>query len=487
MVTRFRRRASALTALLLALLVAERLLGAAAGAQDAPAAAALPVPVPPPAPRHHLVVVTLDTVRADRLGCYGYFRDTTPALDAVAADSLRFTGCLTPVAQTTPSHVTLFTGVTPYEHGVLSNHALQTDAGLRTSESLRTLAEALKAQGFRTGGFVGATPVTRASGLAAGFDRFTEPADRRRLGREVVADALEFIDGCGEAPFFAWLHLFDAHEPLAPPWTPEAHLALFPEDSAAADWRAERAITGADVRRKDRSYPIDAMHREYDGALRFMDDQLAVLFRRLLAPPLRDRTVLVVVADHGTALGQHDHMGHGLVWHEQLRIPLLVRVPGVAPRTVDVPLSTLDLWPTVMALAPDLADAGFLAQCRGRGALADDFEPEPIFAFAANRRSKGSGPAESLTHGRWKLIFARPGRKELFDLELDPHERRDVAKDHPEITERMVKLLVARAAEEQRRRALHRGTSGQGGKVDPKLKADLEALGYVDGDDGDGR
>ncbi len=248
----------------------------------------------------------------------------------------------------------------------------------------------------------------------------------------------------------------------------------------------ERGITGAEVRRKDKAYPLAAMHGEYDGALRFMDDQLAVLFERLLAPPLRDRTVLVVVADHGTALGQHDHMGHGLVWDEQLRIPLLVRVPGVAPRTVDAPLSTLDLWPTVMALAPDLAEAGFLAQCRGGDVLADDFEPVPIFAFAANRRSKGSGPAESLTHGRWKLIFARPGRKELYDLELDPHERRDIAKEQPDITERMVKLLLARAAEEQRRRALHQGRDGGAGKVDPKLKADLEALGYVDGDEAGG-
>jgi arylsulfatase A-like enzyme len=429
------------------------------------------------------VIVTLDTVRADRMSCYGYARETTPTLDALAADALRFTRCLTPVTQTTPSHVTIFTGVTPYEHGVMSNHALQTDTGLKTSETLRTLAEALQAQGLRTGGFVGATPVTRASGLAAGFDRFTEPADRRRLGGEVIADALAFIAECGEAPFFAWLHLYDAHEPLVPPWTPEEHRERFPEDDAASRWREARGIAGASIRRKEKSYPLVDMHREYDGALRFMDDQLRVLFERLLAPPLRDRTVLVVVADHGTALGQHDHMGHGLVWDEQLRIPLLVRVPGVAPRTVDVPLSTLDLWPTVMALAPGVADAGFLAQCRGRDALADGFEPEPIFAFAANRRSKGTGPAESLTHGRWKLIFARPGRKVLYDLETDPHERRDVAKEHPETTERMVKLLVARAAEEQRRRTLHATGPDGREKVDPRLKADLEALGYVDGEE----
>lgn len=178
------------------------------------------------------MVVTLDTVRADRLGCYGYFRDTTPALDALAKQSLRFTRCLTPIAQTTPSHATLFTGVGPIEHGVLSNSVKKPGGDrtmwmLQTSPTLQTVAQVLRARGMKTGGFVAATPVKKGAGLDAGFEAWTQPTDTRRPANRVVADALRFVENCGNAPFFAWIHVFDAHAPFEPPFPPKTYLERF--------------------------------------------------------------------------------------------------------------------------------------------------------------------------------------------------------------------------------------------------------------------
>src|SRR5688572_67327 len=195
---------------MLRFVVAFALVHAAQEGEVAPAKPAPAAPAAPAAVVQNLVVVTLDTVRADHLSCYGYFRDTTPNLDALAAESLRFTNCRTPIAQTTPSHTSLFTGVGPYEHGLLSNHehtAGGTRGGgarLESSATLQTLAERCKARGMKTGGFVGATPVKKHTGLDAGFESWSEPERIRRPAAEVVRDAVKFMNGCGEAPFFVW-------------------------------------------------------------------------------------------------------------------------------------------------------------------------------------------------------------------------------------------------------------------------------------------
>ncbi len=357
-----------------------------------------------PPPIRNLVVITIDTVRADHLGCYGYFRDTTPNLDALAAQSLRFTRCRTPVAQTTPSHTSLFTGVGPFEHGVVSNHVLQSEKrqamfGLRTSPTLHTLAQLLGERGMKTGGFVAAVPVKRITGLSAGFDVWTEPAKERRAASAAISDLLGFIDQCGGAPFFAWTHCMDAHEPLKPPTTPVEFYERYGKEPALAEWLSKRGFPESvgDGVRAAVGTPVTQVVNGYDGALRYLDAQLATLIARLDRPDLRDSTVLVVIADHGTAIGQHSEVGHGLCWDDMFRVPLLIRVPGVEPRVVDTMMSSLDLWPVVFALAPTLTAPAFLEQCRGTNVLAADFVPRPMSGApgakrgtSRSRRSAGS-------------------------------------------------------------------------------------------------
>ncbi len=454
--------------------------------QDAaPAAppAAAPEVTTPSAPldggARNLVVVTIDTVRADRLGCYGYFRDTSPRLDRFAAESLRFTRCLTPVAQTTPSHWSLFTGVTPHEHQVLTNFSgggtrAGGVKGRKSVATLRLLAERMRERGVKTGGFVASAPTKAKTGLAAGFDTFTEPDEMRRLGQSVVADALAFVDGCGDAPFFAWLHLFDAHEPLKPPYLPTDYMDRYVEDDALRGWLRERDFPAAITALAKRGISVAEVNNHYDSALRHLDDQLTRLLDRLDRSPLRESTAVVIVADHGTAAGQRDHMGHGMCWDEQLRVPLLIRVPGIEPRVIDTPCSMLDLWPTVFGLAPTLADADFATQCRGSDVLAADHVERPVFSMGAKPNY------DSMTTRRWKLLRDPDGVR-LFDLESDPHEAKDVAADHPEVVTRLKAALVAEVARHKKAGQLHQ-RAGADGVLDPKLVEELRALGYTEDD-----
>ncbi len=457
---------------------------ACAAAQESPVAA----PAPPPRPAlRNVVIVTLDTVRADRLGCYGYFRDTSPRLDQLAAESLRFTRCLTPIAQTTPSHWSIFTGVGPYEHNVLSNHAgastrgKTVERGRETVATMRTVAERFSDAGVRTGGFVGATPVKRATGLDAGFATWSEPVDdMRRLGSEVIADALAFVADSGEQRFFLWVHLFDAHEPLRPPQTPPAYLERFQSDARLATWLADRRFPEAMPELTQRGLTVASSNDRYDGALRFLDDQLALLLARLDEPALRDSTALIVVADHGTALGQHEHFGHGIVWDEQLRVPLLIRVPGVAPQVIETLCSTLDLWPMLFGLAPELTVPGVLEQCRGNDVLHSEGASRPIVSAAAKQGS------DAITAGRWKLLRAPRVAARLYDLVDDPYELNDVAKDHSDVVARLAKLLDAELARQKRAGALHQKGGAPGAPPDPKLLEELRALGYTEDDSSGG-
>ena len=433
----------------------------------------------------NLVVVTLDTVRADRLGCYGWFRDTSPNLDRFATDALRFTRCQVPIAQTTPSHTSLFTGVGPFEHGVTSNHARRpqgerADLQLQTGATLRTLAESFAARGVATGGFVTATPVKRFTGLAAGFADWSEPNQGRRIGREAIRDALAFLERNAARPVFLWVHLFDAHEPYVAPTPPKAFLERYSSEPRLLEWLAERGFPAevADLGQHGRD--VLSQQNLYDGALRFMDQQLGVLLERLDAEPLRSTTTVVLVADHGTALGQHDHVGHGICWDEQLRVPLLVRVPGVAPAVHDVPLSTLDLWPTLAPLAPGLLDPAWLPQCRGVDVLASDHEPRPLFAVSGRQ-----GSLASVTAGRFKLIRDERGETHLFDLAADPFERNDVAAAHPQVVAGLRRLVDAEVDRQKKAHALHR-RGGDEGTIDPKLLEELRELGYVGADAGVG-
>ncbi|MBV8199668.1 MAG: sulfatase, partial [Acidobacteria bacterium] len=285
------------------------------------AGAARPGDEPPHGRGANLLLVTLDTVRADHLGCYGYAGAETPALDRLAAAGVRFAHASSPVPLTLPSHTTLLTGLLPPHHGARNN-------GVRgLSAETPTLATLLAGAGYRTAAFVAAFVLDHRFGLARGFQIYDDEIERpanaswlleaERPGGQVVDRALAWLERDDPRPFFLWVHLYDAHAPYNPP---------------------------SPYRERHPDHP-------YDGAIAFADAQVGRLLAALGQRGLAASTVVAVVADHGESLGEHGELTHGLLLYEPaLAVPLLLRAPGLGPRTVATPVSTVDLAPTLAGL-----------------------------------------------------------------------------------------------------------------------------------------
>jgi len=448
---------------------------AACGGESSPAVAA-----------PNVLFVTVDTLRADHQGCYGYFRDTSPRIDALAEESILFERCGVPMATTLPSHVSMLTGAWPLEHGVLANVAHGGQA-FRPSPGLLSVAEVLRDCGYRTAAFTSAKPLRQDSGVAAGFEHFDESEARERRGDVTVRRALKWLGErraeAPDEPFFLWVHLFDPHDPFnAPPPYGQA----FKSDAGLETYLEEREISIDSQGHGRRLVDTRRAHNAYDGEILFTDHLVGLMLDALEEHGVQDDTLVVLLGDHGEGLGQHGMPGHGYIWEEQLQAPLVMRVPGLAPRRVEAGVSSLDVFPTLLSQVNLPCAEAFLEQSSGLDVLADDFEQRPLFAQSTARlASFGQAQAYTLTLGRWKLLRVGEEPLRLYDLESDPHELRDLARQEPELAGRMEEELLHLLGE-QRRRADRRG-KGETIQRDPKTLKALEDLGYVggEGDDAD--
>jgi arylsulfatase A-like enzyme/Tfp pilus assembly protein PilF len=396
----------------------------------------------------NVLLVTLDTTRADRVGCYGYSAAMTPTLDKLAADGVRFEHAYCQVPLTLPSHTTILTGLNPPTTG------LHVNAAGALSEEVPTLAERFQARGYRTGAFIAAWVLHSRYGLSRGFERYDEafgdagdagvgPTERRA---DAVCDAvIAWLNEAPQAPFFAWVHFFDPHAPYDPP--PGFH---------------ER--------------PADP----YDGEIAFMDAQFQRLVDWLDSHGARDKTLIVAVGDHGEAFGEHGELGHGtLLYESTVRVPLIFGWPGKLPAGAIARSSArlVDLAPTIL----DLLDCAPLPDAQGeslRGALTsanDTWRPVycetdyPLIGF-------GWAPLRSYATREWKYIEAP--RPELYDWVNDPTEATNVIDEHPEVAATLKGELAALLARMPHREAVTL-------KLDDDALRSLESLGYVGGSVGD--
>ncbi len=456
-----------------------------------PAVSSTTTPPPTPTePRPNLVLITLDTTRADHVGCYGYERPTSPAIDALAAESLLFERCYSVLPHTTPSHCSILTGVYPLEHGILAcsfraAEEIQAERAFAPTAQLRTYPQILADHGWHNGGFVSAATVKRITGLAAGFEAWGEPRDEFRLGAEALEEALAWLATAPE-PFFLWLHLFDAHAP------PREKNQLYMKELAADDALTEhmkklgigRGKRGGGNGGQASQALLMSAHNfvQYDAGIRLMDEHVHDLRAALEKRGAWPHTTVVVTGDHGEGLGQHGFLYHGPVWNEQVAVPLLIRVPGLAPQRVTHVVSSIDILATAISLTPGLPTEEFLAQARGKNALAPDFEER--IAFSMSPPSKGES---SLTSQRWRLIHRENGDHALFDLDKDPYELENLYKTQPDVVagmEKQLKLLL----KDQRERRIYYAKGAINATLTAeeaaRLRKDLEKLGYVeDGDD----
>jgi arylsulfatase len=429
----------------------------------------------------NLVIITLDTTRADHLGLYGYPRDTSPVLDAFAAKSIVFDRAIVPMATTLPTHVSFFTGTHPLEHGATYNTTFGAPPFTPTA-GLRTLASVAQAAGWHTAAFVSAAPLKRGTGVEHGFEHFDQPKGLERGAAPTTDAALAWLEAAPEGSFFLWVHYFDAHYPYAPP---APYATMFSTDEKLEATIAARRIpettyrTLLDVTEKTRT-SINL----YDGELRYQDTELGRLLTALEARPDWENTVVLIAGDHGEGLGQHGEAAHGGTWDEQLRAPLVLRVPNTPPRRVEAIVTAADVVPTLLGRldAPGLAP--LLAQSSGRDGLGAG-EPSPVILSLDTGRPQLDERRSVLTGKRWK--FFRIERPEapvgflLFDLNADPFELDDVSARHPEVTQQLATALELTVAAQRRKGALLRGAEPQEKPaVDPKLVEQLKALGYVD-------
>ncbi|MCC7294078.1 MAG: sulfatase [Phycisphaerales bacterium] len=444
---------------------------------------------PAPQTPASILLITVDTLRADHLGCYGYFRDTSPNIDALARDSLLFTRACAPMATTFPSHLSLFTGVYPSEHGYLSNTRL-IEASFEPTAKLRSVTQMLKDAGYATAAFVSAAPVRDSTGLGIGFDFYSQPekddwklAGQRRAD-ETVEAFVAWLAASPKEPFFAWIHLFDPHWPYD---APAPYARRYTTDERLKTWVAQRCATMTFPDKWKTRDALDVYNR-YDGEVRFMDEQVGRALSALRESGREDRAILILTADHGEGLGQHDWPAHGDLHEEQMHVPLMIRFPREmhrAPGRVESVVSLVDVFPTVLAAMGSPAAAEMRAQASGLDVLAPDFKRDAVFSERTDH-SEGWGPGRrfALTGARWRYYHLTEGRSELYDLTADPHELLNKVEDEPRVAAAMKADLLARLERfAQRAAALAEGRTPGKNTADSKMKEQLRGLGYVENEE----
>jgi arylsulfatase A-like enzyme len=380
-----------------------------------------------------IVLIVVDTLRADHLGAYGYDRGTTPRLDNLARQGTVFEAAWSTAPWTLPSVMSIMTSRYP------SSHRVEND-GLKLSADTPTLAETLKQAGYATGAFVSHVYVSAPFGFGRGFTTFEDfdlsrPGYRLEAGMEPRADrvtdtALAWLDRQGHRPVFLFLHYFDPHWPYDPP---ERIRALYPDDyrgplDAGYDSISKFQDPRVPLPDDYRGFLID----RYDGEIRFVDEQIGRLLDGLAASGRGPRSWVVVTADHGEEFKDHGSMGHGRrLYEEVVHVPLIVASAshsGAAPAArVAAPVSSIDLLPTIAALAGTAPPAG--AQGTSLVPLLDaaDTAP-PAERSLVCETIRLNAHLKAVRRGPLKLIQSMDeNRTELYDLATDPREARDLS------------------------------------------------------------
>lgn len=397
----------------------------------------------------NVLLITLDTTRADRLGCYGYRSAATPAVDQLAAQGTLFEKAYATVPLTLPSHATILTGLLPPEHGLIRN------AEGALAKSIPTLATVLQEQGYATGAFVAANVLEGKYGLSRGFDTYDDqlPAavtvgtaeDPYRPANTVADPAIAWIRNNAAGPFFAWVHFFDAHSPYY------LHEDVFGQ--------------------KFRENP-------YDAGIAFADLHVARLLRTLEELGIRGRTLVVVVGDHGESLnGEHNEPRpyHGyMLYNSTLHAPLIFSLPGTVSsgRRVPQPVSLVDLYATLteflrLPVTPQGRGVSLLPALRGQAIAGHD-----CYAETAYPAVYGCRPQQSLIGERWHYI--RSPQAELYDMRADPAELRNLAP----VESGQLGAMESALAKMEQGMARHQADAVQLSAEDRRR---LESLGYVGG------
>jgi arylsulfatase A-like enzyme/tetratricopeptide (TPR) repeat protein len=401
-----------------------------------------------------VILISIDTCRADHLGCYGRTPSPTPTLDALAGEGLLFEETVTPVPMTLPAHCSMLTGTTPLRHGVHDNMAY------RLGDDQITLAERLRDQGYATGAILGAFVLDARFGLSQGFSWYDDAIEgssgdeviiqSERRATAVTDRACAWVDANAARPFFLFVHYYDPHWPYTPP---AAEAARFPGEP-------------------------------YVGEIAYTDAEIGRLLQHLRDRGLYERALIVVAGDHGESLGDHGEKLHGyFVYQSTLRVPLIVRPPragsrGAQAQRIAVRAGLIDVVPTILGYlglpAGDGIEGRDLGQAAAGIGAAGESDARDFYCESLTPTTYGCSPLLGLVSGDWKLIDS--SNPELYGLADDPREQRDRAGEYPARVEEMrTRLLDLVAGRNQG------GATEERQVTDEKTRQRLQSLGYIAG------
>jgi arylsulfatase A-like enzyme len=428
-----------------------------------------------PLGKPNILLVSIDTLRADHLGCYGYGRDTSPNLDELAGEGVLFRQAIAPSTWTLPSHASMLTGLYPHKHG-----AVLFGSATPLRRRFDTLAELLWRVGYRTGGFTGGGFLSSNFGFDQGFGRYTAYGTGAQDDFEQSArDAFEWMRRPAGAPFFAFLHTYAVHMPYVPP---APYDTLFDPDYAGP---FKKGFTEADYFRYLGKDDLDAAVVEhlkalYDAGIRHMDAIFGAFFDQLKQSPIAGNTCVIVTSDHGEEFKEHGNLFHHTpkLYDELIRVPLLVWCPSrfAGGRAIEEQVSLVDLVPTILALADaPLArpadGVSLLGPLLGRSKVAQ----RALYSEVNRSIQALDGNAVGVRTGERKMIRADWEKgPHLFDLRSDPGETRDVAAEQSAERENLSVMLESYRA--QSRAAMPKRKVAQ--VLDPGTIERLRALGY---------
>jgi arylsulfatase A-like enzyme/Tfp pilus assembly protein PilF len=393
---------------------------------------------------YNILLITLDTLRADHLPMYGYREVKTPNLDRLASDSFVFEDAVSHVPLTLPSHTSMLTGRLPIGHGVRDN------AGFILDPGEITLAEVMKGSGYATGAFVSAFVLDSRWQLNQGFDIYYDnfnlvqfqdfnPGDIQRRAVDTEIEASHWLYANKDHKFFAWVHYYDPHDPYDPP----------------------------------EPYKSEYSGRLYDGEIAYTDEHVGKLLNKLVELKLSDKTIVLIAADHGESLGEHDEATHAMfVYKTTQHVPLLIHVPGSSGNRVKGIVRLVDLMPTVL----DLIGAKVPSTVQGKSlySMMDGKEDLQRTAYSESIYAElhyGWSPLKSITTNQYKYIQAPDA--ELYDRLNDPDETKNLIKE---------KSSIAKALQDQLHKIVstdsRKNLSGPV-KIDPETEEKLKALGYI--------
>jgi arylsulfatase A-like enzyme len=398
-----------------------------------------------------VLLISLDTTRRDHLSCYGYARETTPNLDALARDSLQFDRAVGVSNWTLPTHASMLTGLYPTTHGAHWAGLIEESDKPRVTahalaQSCVTLAEVLYEAGYRTGGIVANHWLRKTMHFDQGFEHYDdrlpnpppEPPPPYRQADEIVDEAIGWLGQEDQRPFFLFLNLLDPHAPFNPPPPFNEMYRENKNGPVRRSWGIQfYTETVNSVNLNNRSLAPrtrQLFFNRYDSEIAFMDHELGRLFDWLRMSGRYDHTLIIAVADHGESFGEHNLMAHGVGLYEpEVAVPLLVKLPyGERTGRVDYGVQHVDIYPTVLDVLNHPGPPQVQGQTMLKPIERDLFVEEYICDRMARMWPRVNKRQWALYRGDLKLLADSTGHAELYDLAADPHEEHDLAQERKE-------------------------------------------------------